>query len=50
MKYVVQMGSAAMMYIPSFTQIGSGIRKLSGGNIDTQTIWRSHKPTSIFFF
>jgi hypothetical protein len=31
MKYVVEMGSSAMMYIPSFIKIGSGIQKLTGG-------------------
>jgi hypothetical protein len=28
--YAVEMGSVAMMYIPNFTKIGSGIRKLIG--------------------
>jgi hypothetical protein len=31
MKYVVEMGSGAMIYIPSFIQIGSGIQKLIVG-------------------
>jgi hypothetical protein len=35
MKYAVGMGSGAMIYIPSFIKIGSGIQKLIGG--DTQT-------------
>jgi hypothetical protein len=30
MKYAVEMGSVAMIYIPSFIKIGSGIRKLLG--------------------
>jgi hypothetical protein len=30
MKYAVEMGSGAMMYIPSFIKIGSGIQKLMG--------------------
>jgi hypothetical protein len=30
-KYAVEMGSGAMMYIPSFIKIGSEIRKLMGG-------------------
>jgi hypothetical protein len=47
MKYAIQMGSGAMIYIPSFIKIGSGIQKL--GYTDTQTEWRSHKPTLIFF-
>jgi hypothetical protein len=29
-KYAAEMGSGAIMYIPSFTQIGSGIQKLMG--------------------
>jgi hypothetical protein len=28
MKYAVEMGSDAMIYIPSFIKIGSGIQKL----------------------
>jgi hypothetical protein len=32
MKYAVEMGSGAMIYIPSFIKIGSGIQKLIGGN------------------
>jgi hypothetical protein len=35
MKYVVEMGSVTMIYIPSFIKIGSGIRKLIRG--DSQT-------------
>jgi hypothetical protein len=31
MKYAVEMRSAAMMYIPSFIKIGSGIQKLTDG-------------------
>jgi hypothetical protein len=31
MKYVVEMGSSAMIYIPSFMKIGSGIQELIGG-------------------
>jgi hypothetical protein len=50
MKYAVEMGSGAMIYIPSFIQIGSPIQKLIGGYTDTQTAWRYHKPTFIFFF
>jgi hypothetical protein len=35
-KYAVEMGSRAMIYIPSFVKIGSGIQKLMGGG-DSQT-------------
>jgi hypothetical protein len=48
MKYTIETGSGAVLYIPSFIQIGSGIQKLIRG-IYTQTGWRSHKPTFIFF-
>jgi hypothetical protein len=34
MKYAVEMGSGAMIYISSFIKIGSGIQKLMGD--DTQ--------------
>jgi hypothetical protein len=39
MKYVLEMGSGAMIYIPSFIKIGSGIHKLMGVGefTDTQT-------------
>jgi hypothetical protein len=30
MKYAIELGSGAMIYIPSFIQIGSGIQKLMG--------------------
>jgi hypothetical protein len=44
MKYAVEMGSGAMIYIPSFIKISSAIRKLIGGYIhcytDIQTAWR----------
>jgi hypothetical protein len=35
MKYAFEMGSGAMIYIPSFIKIGSGSQKLIEG--DTQT-------------
>jgi hypothetical protein len=42
MKYVAEMGSDAMIRIPSFKEIGSGIQKLKGGG--SYTGWRSYKP------
>jgi hypothetical protein len=36
MKYAVEMGSGAVIYIPSFIKIGSGIHKLIRG-IHAQT-------------
>jgi hypothetical protein len=49
MKYAVEMGSDAMIYVPSFIKIGSGIQMLLGMYTykHTQTA-RSHKPTFIF--
>jgi hypothetical protein len=35
MKCAVDMGSSAMIYIPSFIKIGSGIQKLIGGGTQT---------------
>jgi hypothetical protein len=48
MKYAVEMGSDAMMYIPSYIKICSGIQKLIAGFTDTQTAQRLHKPTFVF--
>jgi hypothetical protein len=41
MKYTVENGSGAMIYIPSFMNIGPGIQKLIRG-IHRHTGW--HKP------
>jgi hypothetical protein len=52
MKHAVEMGSGAMIYIPSLIKIGPGIQKLIRGihrYTDTQAAWRSHKPTLIYF-
>jgi hypothetical protein len=48
MKYTVEMGSGAMIYVPSFLKIGSGIQKLLTGDSQTHTAWKLHKPTFIF--
>jgi hypothetical protein len=45
MKYAVEMGSDAMIYIPSFIKIGSGIQKFI--ERDTQTAWRLNKLTLV---
>jgi hypothetical protein len=37
MEYVVEMGSAAIIYIPSFMKIDSGIQKLMEDITDTQS-------------
>jgi hypothetical protein len=47
MMYAVEMCSGAVIYLPSFIKIGSGIQKLTGD--DTQT-HRSNKPTCVYFF
>jgi hypothetical protein len=39
MKYAVEMGSGAMIFIPSFIQIGSGIQKSASGHTDTQAAY-----------
>jgi hypothetical protein len=35
MKYAVEVGFVAMMYIPNFIKIRSGIQKLIGGGTQT---------------
>jgi hypothetical protein len=39
MKQAVEMGSDAMIYIPSFTKTGSAILNLKWGYTDTQAAW-----------
>jgi hypothetical protein len=38
MKYAVEMGSSAMIYVPSFIKPGAAIQKLIGGNTDSMEI------------
>jgi hypothetical protein len=38
MKYAVETGSGAMIYIPSFIKIGSAILELMGGYTDSMVI------------
>jgi hypothetical protein len=38
MKYAVEIGSGAMMYIPSFTKTGSRIQKWIGGDTHTNSM------------
>jgi hypothetical protein len=49
MKCAVEMGSGAVIYIPSFIKIGSAIRKLIGGDLQTQTAWRDRSRLLPFF-
>jgi hypothetical protein len=47
-KYVVEMGSSTMIYMPSFIKTGSGIQKLISGihrHTDLQRAWTFHKST-----
>jgi hypothetical protein len=44
MKDAVGMGPTAMIYVPSFIQIDSGIQELIGVS-HRRTGWRSHEPT-----
>jgi hypothetical protein len=44
MNYDVEMGSGAMIYVPSFIKIDSAIQQLIRGESQTQTEWRSHTP------
>jgi hypothetical protein len=44
MKYAVEMGSVATIYIPSFINIGSGFRNMKG-EINTQT--RRHRGSNM---
>jgi hypothetical protein len=37
MKYALEMGSGAVIYIPSFIKIGSSIQKLIGEDTQTAT-------------
>jgi hypothetical protein len=48
--YAIEMVSGAMIYVPSFITIGSGVQKLMGGGIQThaRTATWSHKPTLFF--
>jgi hypothetical protein len=50
MKYAVEIGSGAMIYIPSFVKTGSGFQKLIRGihrYTDTQRRRGSHKPIGL---
>jgi hypothetical protein len=38
MKCAVEMGSGAMIYIPSFIKISSSIQELIGGHIHTDSV------------
>jgi hypothetical protein len=48
MKYTTEMGSGAMIYVPSFIQIGSGILRVIGG-IQTHREDGDHMILLLFF-
>jgi hypothetical protein len=51
MTYAVEKGSGAMIYIPSFINIGSGIQKLlERGYSDTETDRQHGDLTNLFYF
>jgi hypothetical protein len=48
MNYVVEMGLGAMIYIPSFIRIGSGIQKLIGRGMHVQPHRHTHRVEDDF--
>jgi hypothetical protein len=49
-EYAVEMGSGAMIYIPSFIRAGSGIEKLMGGGENTRIRRPQGDLLSLFYF
>jgi hypothetical protein len=47
MNYTVQVGSGAMIYMPSFIKTSSGIQMLGGGGL--QTVFWTHNAFAYFF-
>jgi hypothetical protein len=45
MKYAAEMGSGAMIYIPSFIKIGLGIQGLIGGDSETPSYTKTQTPS-----
>jgi hypothetical protein len=50
MKYAVEVGSGAMIYVPSFIKIGSGIQKLTGEIRRHTETQRGDLSSLIYFF
>jgi hypothetical protein len=48
MKYAVGIGSGAMIYVPIFIKISSGIQNLING--DTHTYTHTHRQQSLLYF
>jgi hypothetical protein len=49
-KYAVEMGSGAMIYIPSIIKIGSGIQKLIAADAQTHRQYGDLISPLLFFF
>jgi hypothetical protein len=49
MKYAVEMGSDALIYVPSLIKIGSGIQKLRGWDIQRHIQHGDHISLLLFF-
>jgi hypothetical protein len=45
--YTVEMGSGAVIYVPSFIKIGSGIQKLLRGDTQTHRHTDTHKDSKV---
>jgi hypothetical protein len=50
MKYIVEMGSGAMIYMPSSIKIGSDIQKLMGGGRNSKTHRQHGYHISLLYF
>jgi hypothetical protein len=50
MKYATEMGSNAMIYIPSFIKIGSAIQKLKVGEVHRHTDRKVISYAYLYFF
>jgi hypothetical protein len=44
------MGSGAVIYVPSFIKIGSGVQKLKGGDTQTHTHGQQRDLISLLYF
>jgi hypothetical protein len=49
-KQAVEMGSGAVIYVPSFIKIGSGVQRLTGGDTQTHTHRQQRDLISLLYF
>jgi hypothetical protein len=47
MKYAAEMGLGAVIYIPSFIKICSGVQKLMGGGVHRHTDKHTHTDSNV---